>query len=478
MQTTHYPFSAIIGQDAMKAALLLNAVDPTIGGVLIRGQKGTGKSTAARALASLLPDLEVVKGCAYQCDPADKEQLHDGCRDRLAANGELPRELRPMPVVELPLSASEDRVVGTVQLEHALKTGQRRFEPGLLAAANRGILYVDEVNLLEDHLVDLLLDAAASGVNRVERDGLCVTHPSRFILIGTMNPEEGELRPQFLDRFGLVVNVEGVGEPLLRRQLIENRIRFEQAPLHFVTICQEEEDFLAEQVLNARKLLPQVQIPDAAYDLVVQLVIELRVHGHRADIALLKVARTMAALLEKTSVSVAEIHEAAYFVLPHRLPGGALLGVEKARKVLDEALAKVVEGQPKQVDLEDQNPLDDLDFMLVDYEFPGSAAAGTMLFQTLKKKTAERIVEIDEQLCLAPVSPAQLTSSRNASGRRRSRLARSRTGRHVRSLPLQNNKHTITLDCQPACGQICYVAAGRWRYLICGARFFIIARRH
>lgn len=386
MQTIHYPFSAIIGQDAMKAALLLNAVDPSIGGVLIRGQKGTGKSTAARALAALLPDLEAVQGCAYHCDPADRERMHDGCRERLAANGELPSELRPMPVVELPLSASEDRVVGTVQLEHALKTGQRRFEPGLLAAANRGILYVDEVNLLEDHLVDLLLDAAASGVNRVERDGLCVTHPSRFMLIGTMNPEEGELRPQFLDRFGLVVHVEGLSDPLLRRTLLENRILFELDPVSFVEKCRAEETFLAAQIQSARNLLSKIQIPEAAYDLAVQLAIELQVHGHRADIALLKVARALAALLERDRVSTADIHEAAYFVLPHRLPGGALLGAETARKILDEALAKVVEGQPKQLDLEEQHPLDDLDFMLVDYEFPGSAAAGTRLFQTLKKK--------------------------------------------------------------------------------------------
>ena len=386
MQMTHYPFSAIIGQDAMKAALLLNAVDPTIGGVLIRGQKGTGKSTAARALAALLPELEVVKGCPYCCDPQDHEKLHDGCREWLEANGQLPSEFRPMPVVELPLSASEDRVVGTVQLEHALKTGQKRYEPGLLAAANRGILYVDEVNLLEDHLVDLLLDVAASGINRVEREGLCISHPSRFMLIGTMNPEEGELRPQFLDRFGLVVHVEGLTDSQLRRQLIKNRIDFEQDPHAFLDCWQQQESFLAEQVQQARQLLPQVSIPDAAYDFAVELAIELQVHGHRADIALLKVARALAALLEKTSVSVADVQEAANFVLPHRLPGGALIGAENARKILDDALTKIIEGQPKQVNLEDQDPLDDLDFMVVDYEFPGSAAAGTMLFQTLKKK--------------------------------------------------------------------------------------------
>jgi len=386
MQILNYPFSALVGQEAMKAALLLNAVDPTIGGVLIRGQKGTGKSTAARALAALLPDIEVVASCPYHCDPTDRENLHQGCREQLAAEGRLASELRPMPVVELPLSAAEDRVVGTVQLEHALQTGQRRYEPGLLAAANRGILYVDEVNLLEDHLVDLLLDAAASGVNRVEREGLCVIHPARFMLIGTMNPEEGELRPQFLDRFGLVVNVEGLLDSERRRELIANRIAFEQDPPAFCQRWQEEEQFLAGQVLQARKRLAQVTIPDAAYGLAVELAIALKVHGHRADIALLKVARAQAALLEKESVSISEVREAAYFVLPHRLPGGALLGADTACKSLDDALAKAIEGKPGQVTVEDQDPFDDLDFMVIDYEFPGSAAAGSMLFQTLKKK--------------------------------------------------------------------------------------------
>jgi Mg-chelatase subunit ChlI len=374
----------------MKAALLLNAVDPTIGGVLIRGQKGTGKSTAARALAALLPEIKVVKGCSYHCEPSDNERLHDGCRERLEAGELLPSEIRPMPLVELPLSASEDRVVGSVQLEHALKTGQRRYEQGLLAAANRGILYVDEVNLLEDHLVDLLLDVAASGVNRVEREGLCITHPSKFILIGTMNPEEGELRPQFLDRFGLVATVEGLTDPRLRRKLIQLRLEFEQKPDLFSERWQKEEHFLADQIDQARQLLPQVEIPDTAYDLAVNLAIELQVHGHRADIALLKVARALAALQEKNSVSVAEIREAASFVLPHRLPGGALLGAEAAQKTLDDCLARLVDGQPRQVDLNDQDPLDDLDFMAVDYEFPGSAAAGSMLFQTLKKKLQSR----------------------------------------------------------------------------------------
>src|SRR4030088_1405356 len=207
-----YPFTAIVGQEQMKLALVLNAINPMIGGVLIRGEKGTGKSTAVRALARLLPDQQVVEGCHFGCHPDDPEDWCLECRER-ARSGELPVATRRMRVVELPINASEDRVVGTIDLEAALKEGSRRFEPGVLAEANRNILYVDEVNLLDDHIVDVLLDAAAMGVNVVEREGVSVTHPARFILVGTMNPEEGELRPQLLDRFGLCVDVEGIRDP-------------------------------------------------------------------------------------------------------------------------------------------------------------------------------------------------------------------------------------------------------------------------
>lgn len=383
-----FPFSAIVGQDAMKAALLLNAVDPSLGGVLIRGQKGTGKSTAARALAALLPELEAVTGCPYRCDPQAPQLLCDRCRERLERGEKLAVTRVPMPVVELPLSAGEDRVVGTVQLEHALQTGQRRFEPGLLAAANRGILYVDEVNLLEDHLVDLLLDAAASGVNRVEREGLCVSHPARFLLVGTMNPEEGELRPQFLDRFGLVVDVAGLAAPPLRRRLLENRLAFEQDPAAFCTGWRAEEDFLADQVLQARARLPRVAVPAAVLDQAVALALELQVHGHRADLALLKTARALAALLEQPAVGAAELREAAAFVLPHRLPGIAGGGAEEGRTVLAAALDRVLDGadaRPRSPASREEE-LDNLDYLMVEAEFPGSAAAGSMLFLTLKKK--------------------------------------------------------------------------------------------
>src|ERR1041385_7052116 len=228
-----YPFTAIVGQESMKLALILNAIVPTIGGVLIRGEKGTGKSTAVRALARLLPEHDVVEGCHFGCDPNDREALCADCRARLKAAGALPQNKRRMRVVELPINASEDRDVGTIDIEAALRSGAKRFEPGVLAEANRNILYVDEVNLLDDHIVDVLLDAAAMGVNVIEREGVSFSHPSRFILVGTMNPEEGELRPQLLDRFGLCVDVEGIRDLDRRVEIVEQRASWESDPAGF-----------------------------------------------------------------------------------------------------------------------------------------------------------------------------------------------------------------------------------------------------
>jgi Mg-chelatase subunit ChlI len=383
---SHYPFSAIVGQPGMKTALLLNAVDPSLGGVLIRGEKGTAKSTAARALAALLPPLAVVSGCPYHCPVDQPEQMHDGCRKRYDLGDPLLRAEMPVPMVELPLGATEDRVAGTLQLEKTLASGQRHFEPGLLAAANRGILYVDEVNLLEDHLVDLLLDAAASGVNRVEREGLCVVHPARFMLIGTMNPEEGELRPQFLDRFGLSVTVTGVMDPSLRRDLLKNRLAYEQDPADFVRKWAPEENFLAGQIRAARQRLERVEIPEAILAQGVDLVLQLGVHGHRADITLLKAARAHAALLEKNRVDEQDLREAAWFALPHRFPGRSYPDAEQ----LDKNLALLFSGndEPPADSAGQEGPaaLDDLDCLQGDYEFPGAAAAGSMLFETFKKK--------------------------------------------------------------------------------------------
>src|SRR5881398_1830838 len=251
MERFVYPFSAIVGQDKMKLALILNAIHPAIGGVLIRGEKGTGKSTAVRALARLLPELAVVADCLYRCDPDATESLCSDCQDRLARGETLPRARRRMRVVELPINASEDRVVGAIDIEAAIKSGERRFEPGVLAEANRNILYVDEVNLLDDHLVDVLLDAAAMGVNVVEREGVSILHPSRFILVGTMNPEEGELRPQLLDRFGLCVDVKGIRDPELRVLVTERDEAFRRGDPAFLTEFRAADEVLAARIVTA-----------------------------------------------------------------------------------------------------------------------------------------------------------------------------------------------------------------------------------
>lgn len=382
----NYPFSAIVGQQGMKMALLLNAVDPSIGGVLIRGHKGTAKSTAARALAALLPPISVVAGCPYHCPPDQPEQMHRECLEAYQQKQELPPTTIATPMVELPLGATEDRVVGTLHLEKTLQSGERHFEPGLLAAANRGILYVDEVNLLEDHLVDLLLDAAASGINRVEREGLCVTHPARFMLIGTMNPEEGELRPQFLDRFGLCVSVSGLKDPAQRGELLQRRLAYEQNPADFVADWSGQDAFLTEQVRAARQRLADVVIPAQIYTQITSLALSLGVQGHRADIVLLKAARAHAALREQEQIDQQDLREVAWLALPHRLAGPAYPDA----RLLDEVLLPFFtdkDQQGREADAaQDAAALDDLDCLQSDYEFPGAAAAGSMLFETFKKK--------------------------------------------------------------------------------------------
>jgi len=319
MERYVYPFTAIVGQDLMKKALLLNAINPKLSGVLIRGEKGTAKSTAVRALAQLLPEIEVVADCPFSCDPDDPTAMCEGCRQRLDNGEKLPRLRRKMRVVDLPVSATEDRVVGTLDVEHAIKKGEKRFEPGILALANRGILYVDEVNLLDDHLVDVLLDAAAMGVNIVEREGVSFIHPAQFILIGTMNPEEGELRPQLLDRFGLCVNITGVTDPALRVEIVKRRAAFEDDPAGFLLAWEEEQRKLQEKIVQARLLLPQVYIPEEMLLLIARTAIEMGVDGHRADLVMMKAAKTHAALEGRTQVTEEDIRETAELALIHRM---------------------------------------------------------------------------------------------------------------------------------------------------------------
>jgi magnesium chelatase subunit D len=317
-----FPFSAIVGQERMKLALCLNAVHPGVGGVLIRGERGTGKSTAVRALARLLPEQTVVIGCHFGCDPDETEHLCSDCRERLE-DGEnpLPRSRRRMRVVELPINASEDRVVGTIDLEAALKEGARRFEPGVLAEANRNILYVDEVNLLDDHIVDVLLDAAAMGVNVVEREGVSVVHPARFILVGTMNPEEGELRPQLLDRFGLCVDVEGIRDADQRIEIAERDAAFRSGDEAFTTHFLRSDDQLAAALAAAITAFPAVTLGRGQARLISAICVEAGVQGHRADVVTEQTARALAALRERPRPTRDDVYDAAELALAHRARG-------------------------------------------------------------------------------------------------------------------------------------------------------------
>jgi magnesium chelatase subunit I len=314
-----YPFTAIVGQDRMKTALILNAINPAIGGVLIRGEKGTGKSTAVRALARLLPEQEVVAGCHFGDNPSDRETLCADCQARVAGGEDLTTTTRRMRVVELPINASEDRVVGTIDIEAALREGSRRFEPGVLAEANRNILYVDEVNLLDDHIVDVLLDAAAMGVNVVEREGVSVMHPSRFILVGTMNPEEGELRPQLLDRFGLCVDVEGIRDLDQRVAIVEKRAAWEDDPGRFYDQQQEAEDDIRDSIAEAIATFPEVNVPRDILALIAELSIALEVDGHRADLVCSRAAQAEAAYERADAVGIEHVTRVADMVYAHRV---------------------------------------------------------------------------------------------------------------------------------------------------------------
>ena len=288
---TGYPFAALLGLDRLRLALLLNAVDPAVGGVLVRGEKGTAKSTAVRALAELLPPVAVVVGCRFACDPAAPDP---DCPDGAHPAG-APGTTRPVRLVELPVGAAEDRVVGALDLERALGEGVRAFEPGLLAAAHRGILYVDEVNLLGDHLVDVLLDAAAAGRANVERDGVSARHAARFLLVGTMNPEEGELRPQLLDRFGLTVEVAASRQPVERAEVVRRRLAADADPARFAERWQPEQRELAGRIVAARALLPSVLLPDPVLLQIAEVCAAFDVDGMRADIVTARAAVAHAA---------------------------------------------------------------------------------------------------------------------------------------------------------------------------------------
>ncbi|SMF81910.1 putative cobaltochelatase [Streptomyces sp. Amel2xC10] len=311
--TTPFPFTAVVGQDDLRLALLLNAVSPAVGGVLVRGEKGTAKSTAVRALSALMPALDVVSGCRFSCDPAAPDP---GCPDGPHEPGAS--ETRPARMVELPVGASEDRLVGALDIERALAEGVKAFEPGLLADAHRGILYVDEVNLLHDHLVDLLLDAAAMGASYVEREGVSVRHAARFLLVGTMNPEEGELRPQLLDRFGLTVEVAASREPDQRVEVVRRRLAYDDDPAGFSARWADEEAAVRERITAARELLPSVRLGDGALRQIAATCAAFEVDGMRADIVMARTATALAAWAGRTDVLAEDVRQAALLALPHR----------------------------------------------------------------------------------------------------------------------------------------------------------------
>lgn len=320
-ERTLFPFVRIVGQEEMKRALLLNVVDPGVGGVLIRGEKGTAKSTTVRSLAQILPAVPSARGCRFHCSPSSSRDMCPRCR-QLAAEGRLESEERRMRVVELPLNATEDRVSGSLDIECILSSGERRYEGGVLADANNNLLYVDEVNLLDDHIVDLLLDSAAMGRNYVEREGVSFSHPSRFVLVGTMNPEEGNLRPQLLDRFGMCVDIAGQKDPDVRVEVVKRRLAFDADPDGYTEGCAAETEELRGRLASARDLLKDVVVPDAVIRTAALVAIRFGMEGHRADLAMIRAARANAALEGRTEASNDDIAATAGMVLRHRLRSG------------------------------------------------------------------------------------------------------------------------------------------------------------
>ncbi|EHO82948.1 ATP-binding protein [Fusobacterium ulcerans] len=313
-----YPFTGIVGQEKMKEALVLNIINPALGGVLIRGEKGTAKSTLVRGLASLLAERNE-NHCEFHCDPEKPDEFCDECLKKYKAGEEIQIIQGKMKVVNLPISATEDRVVGTLDIEHAIKNGEKKFEKGILAQSNRNILYVDEINLLDDHIVDVLLDSAAMGVNSIEREGISFSHPAKFVLVGTMNPEEGDLRPQLLDRFGLVVDVAGEKETSKRVEVVKRRLEFEADPEKFIKKYEKDENELKEKIEKSKKILKNVKCSDEMYEIAAKISIALNVDGHRADISVIKTAITIAAYEGREDVSKKDMLRAAVLTLPHRM---------------------------------------------------------------------------------------------------------------------------------------------------------------
>ena len=342
-----YPFSALVGQEELKLALLLNAVNPMIGGLLIRGQKGTGKSSSVRALADILPSIHVVKGCPFNCSPRDPTNMCAECLARHRAGEELEAEEREMRIVSLPIGSTEDRVVGSLDIEKAISEGVKALQPGLLAEANQSILYIDEVNLLPDHITDSILDAAASGWNTVEREGVSVSHPARFILVGTMNPEEGELRPQLADRFALHITVESIYDTSQRVEIIKRNLEFGEDPVGFSERFRDEQNRLREQIIEARAILREVEVPLEYMEAIASACINLHVDGHRPDISTVRAGKALAALDGRRQVSPGDMQRVAVMAVGYRTRGFGFEEPAKPAEVRD-TFRKVFQGLQRQ----------------------------------------------------------------------------------------------------------------------------------
>ncbi|WP_292372783.1 putative cobaltochelatase [Methanosarcina sp. UBA411] len=436
---TIYPFTAIVGQEKMKKALILNAINPKVGGVLIRGEKGTAKSTAVRALANLLPEIEVVEGCKFRCNPHDTNTMCEECLERVKL-GTLKISFEKMRVTDLPVSATEDRVVGTLDIEHAIKKGEKRFEPGVLAHAHRGILYVDEINLLDDHLVDVLLDSAAMGVNTVEREGISFSHPANFVLVGTMNPEEGELRPQLLDRFGLCVDIKGIMDVARRVELIKYRLSYENDPEAFAADWQATESELCGQILLAQKLLSEVRISDDMLELISQICVDMGVDGHRADITMMKTSITLAAFNGRTEVLEEDVKEAAELVLPHRMRRKPFDNPSDKQDKLNESLEKQREKQKQKEKEKEKNKSKPQKKEHNEHSEKAQAQPEDQKSDSSQDSTREQpdassetIFATGESYQIKQLSPDFRRNKRKGSGRRSKTLTKSKQGRYIKS---------------------------------------------
>ena len=343
MERPVYPFAAIVNQDLLKLALLAIAVNPRIGGLLIRGEKGSGKSMIVRALADVLPEIEVVSDCPFHCNPRDPSEMCDSCRARFERGESLLVKKAKMRVITLPIGATEDMVVGTIDIERMLKEGLRAFEPGILARANRNILYIDEINLLPDHIVNIILDAAAMGWNYVERENISISHPARFILVGTMNPEEGDIRPQLLDRLSICVDVSGIEDPKLRVEIIRRNIEFSRNPMKFREKYEKEQRNIRKRIEYARGIIDDVEIPEYIMHIIASLCSQLKVDGHRPDIVIAQTAMALAALDMRKTVDVSDVRLASFLALIHRTRKGGLLEPPSFEEI-HEAFMRAVKG--------------------------------------------------------------------------------------------------------------------------------------